>query len=446
MLSRALQAITPATIGILLGGVVAACLAAQSRLLLLLAIGASLYLLLLLVVVTAVRPRRAAVWCIAALAVTLTWTGIGSGVGTGLSVAELAPLATIPLALVVSDFDLGGRTGRQWAALSVPVLMTLGGVLAATAPEANSAQVITFAVAAISLMGALFVLMPNTGEVHLLIVGLVSGVLISTVLGLVGMSSPSGRAIGLTTHSNQYAMAAVTMLPLLGYLITERVVPRLPAMVAALVLLAGIFESGSRSGLLALVVVGLLVAYRFGGASASAVYTLLVLVVYAGLTYFPAVAGLPAIARSTGQSSTQGSDDERIEIMERALETLLNGNYVVGTGFVEAHLPHNIILFVWGGFGLLGLVGFTWLVMELGGPVFSRRSSPLAAALALGCLGFLTAVAFNNSLGASFFWLIAGVSLFRSTGQQYASVHATYGSSTLRTSHPADFSRTRGPT
>jgi len=402
---------TPATVGIVLGAAIALCLGTGSRILALLAAAASLYLLLLLLVLTAPRPRRAAILCMAAVAATLTWTGLG--VGSGLSVAELAPLAAVPLALVVSTFDLSGRTGRQWAALGIPVLMTLGGVLAAMAPAADPARLITFAVAAISLMCAVFVLRPDTGEVHLLLVGLISGVLVSTILGLTVLSSASGRSVGLTTHSNQYAIAAVMMLPLLAYLIRQGVVPWVAGSIAVFVLVAGIFQSGSRSGLLALAVVGLVMAYRFGGVYAAALYTFLGGVTYAGLADLPALAGLPAVARSTDSVATQGSDQERIQIMDRALATLLDGDYIIGTGFVGDALPHNIVLFLWAGFGLLGLIGFAWLAVMLIAPAFNRWSSPLSAALALGCLGFLTAVAFNNLVGASFFWLIAGVALFR---------------------------------
>jgi O-antigen ligase len=212
-----------------------------------------------------------------------------------------------------------------------------------------------------------------------------------------------------------------------------------PGGLAGAVLLAGILQSGSRSGLVALAVVGLVLAYRFGGTYAAAAFTLVGAVAYAGLAYIPALAGLPAIARLVDSSATENSDEGRIELMRQALGAILDGNYVIGTGFVADRLPHNVLLFVWGGFGLLGLVVFLWVVTVLVAPAVNRQATALSAALALGCLGFLTAVALNNLVGAGFFWLIAGLSMFR--------IVEPHGSSPARPSlagHPVDLSRTRG--
>jgi len=384
---------------------------APSRVTVLLA-GAGAYFLLLMLVANSTDPRRSAVLSMAGAATTLSWSGLS--IGGSLSVGEVVPLAFLPLAIAGATDDLAYRTRRQTAALATPAVMIVGAVLAsASTPGTSLAPVWIFALAALTLMTSMYVLRPSRRELNILLLGLVAGVVVSTLLGLAVLKEPSGRAIGLTVHPNQYSMAAVLALPLLWHLTRDRVLPRLVAGAGALVMVGGVLQSGSRSGLLALAVVLLVWSYREAG------FYLTFGVLAAGalvLVGANAVLGLtdtPALARLLSSSETADSDAGRIALLTHELSAILDGNYILGIGFGAGRMPHNLVLLVWGGFGLLGLVFFAWLMWVLLAPALSRRSGELSAALALGCLGFTVALMLNNLIGASFFWLTAAIAFFR---------------------------------
>ncbi|HEX2175486.1 MAG TPA: hypothetical protein VHG70_06220 [Nocardioidaceae bacterium] len=369
------------------------------------------YGLLLAVAAVSHDPRRAAVLAIAAVAATFSWSGVP--VVSGLSLAEVAPLACLPFAVVGTTRTSEPRTPLQTAVLAAPPLVTLGGILAGTTHGASLAPVVTFALAAVTLVTTMYLLRPDRRELDVLLLGLIAGIVLSTLVGLVLLREGSGRATGLTIHPNQYSMAAVMAVPLTWHLVRDGFLGRLTGVLGVLVLLAGILESGSRSGLLALAVVLFVWGYRELGffVTGSVAVVFAAIVATAG-SLLPG-ADAPAVRRLTDPTATEQSDQGRLELFESELRAILDGNYILGTGFVEERLPHNILLLLWGGFGLLGLVLFLWLLSVVVGPALRRNSSPVAAFLGLGSLGFAAAVSFNNLVGASFFWFVAAISCFR---------------------------------
>jgi hypothetical protein len=384
---------------------------APSRITLLLA-GAAAYFLLLMLVANSADPRRFAVLAMSGAATTLSWSGIS--VGGSLSVGEVVPLAFLPLAIAGATDNLGYRTRRQTAALATPVVMTAGGVLAsASTPGTSLAPVWIFTLASVTLMTSMYVLRPTRREVNILLLGLVAGVVVSTLLGIAVLKEPSGRAIGLTVHPNQYSMAAVLAMPILWHLARDKVLPRLVAVAGLLAMVGGVLQSGSRSGLLALAVVLLVWSYRetgfyltFGVLAAGALVLL-------GVNAVIGLTDTPAVERLLNASETADSDASRLALLTHELSAILDGNYIFGVGFGAGRMPHNLVLLVWGGFGLLGLVFFAWLMWVLLAPALRRRSGDLSAALALGCLGFTVALMLNNLIGASFFWFTAAIAFFR---------------------------------
>jgi len=384
---------------------------APSRITLLLA-GAAAYFLLLMLVANSGDPRRLAVLAMSGAATTLSWSGIS--VGGSLSVGEVVPLAFLPLAIAGATDDLGYRTRRQTVALATPVVMTVGGVLASVStPGTSLGPVWIFTLAAATLMTSMYVLRPTRGEVNILLLGLVAGVVVSTLLGIAVLKEPSGRAIGLTVHPNQYSMAAVLAMPILWHLARDRVLPRLVAVAGLLAMVGGVLQSGSRSGLLALAVVLLVWSYRETGFYLTFGVLAAASLVLLGVNAVIGLTDTPAVERLLNASETADSDASRLALLTHELSAILDGNYIFGVGFGAGRMPHNLVLLVWGGFGLLGMVFFAWLMWVLLAPALRRRSGELSAALALGCLGFTVALMLNNLIGASFFWFTAAIEFFR---------------------------------
>jgi hypothetical protein len=311
---------------------------------------------------------------------------------------------------------------RSWA-LGGAAAMTAGGIIAALSSGGSFAHIAGFAVVTIPLTLTAARLQPDRDECRWLIAALLAGIVVSTVAGFLLPTPPNGRAVGFTGHSNQYAMMAVMGLPLAWLLYRgssrrNRAVVVAPVATAAAILLAGVLFSGSRSGLLALTVVLTVLVYRQLGA----VPSLLVAVTAVTLV---ALLGLPAVdtpttERLASSTSTAESDAARLDAMRGGLERLGGGEWVLGTSLDDAELlPHNVVLLVWVGMGLLGLFAFGYIVWHGLNPIGKRSRDVEMWGMSVAFAGFLLAISVNNALSVAPAWLI--LALLQSRTQHVAS-------------------------
>ena len=373
-------------------------------------IGVAGLLVAMVVVAVAPYPRAIAIVVMAMTASMFTWTGLP--VLPGLSVGEAIPFLLLVVSVVPGVAGSAPAGKRQLWVLAVPVVMTIGGVAAATEPGASFAPLLTFGIGALCTVFAIHRLQPSQSEANTLLLGMTAGICLSTVLGLAVLSSAAGRAYGLTAQPNQFAMFAVLAIPLVYYLHRAAVLPGIAAIAAEILLVLGVLDSGSRSGLLALSCVLFIALYRWLGIVWALLVAGLVIVLGSWLNVVRLFSGASSVQRITEQTSTQASDTGRETLMLDELRRIGEGAHaIVGTGFSPDRLPHNVFLLVWGGMGLVGLVAFCALVCRIGFTALNRHTHPFPAILAVGATGFLFAVSLNNLVGAAAFWLTAALAL-----------------------------------
>lgn len=366
------------------------------------------YAVLLVVVSSARDPRKVAIRVLAVMAMGLSWTAVTFG---PLSIRDLLPVAMLPVA-VIGMAPARPRPTEHHVAVTAPVLICVGGLVAAVMSGGAWILIATFAMSAVVLMVAMYLLRPDRHEVNVLLCGLLAGIVISLVMGLV-QSGPSGRAIGLTIHSNQLAMTLLMMIPVTVHLMRESVLPRVAGWCVLAVIAAGVLQTGSRSGLLGLAIVLLVWSYHRRGFFATIYLAVAGLALAAAAVFGLGLDSTPAIARLLDPSATAASDAGRLQLLTTEFEAIIDGHMLLGTGFIGERLPHNILLLVWGGFGLLGLLAWGWLMVRLLLPTVQRSSRGTPYLLGLACLGFATVVSLNNLVDAGFFWLMAGIVFFR---------------------------------
>jgi hypothetical protein len=178
-----------------------------------------------------------------------------------------------------------------------------------------------------------------------------------------------------------------------------------PAIAATAVLLSGVLYSGSRSGVLALAVVTIILVHRMFGVFSSLLAAGLSLTLIA-LVGLPSV-DTPATERLSSSTNTAQSDAARLDAMRNGLDQLSGSRWLLGTALPDGQdLPHNIVLLVWIGMGLLGLIAFFTIVWHSQQPLFRRSSDIEAWGLAVAITGFLLALSVNNALPAPPAWLI----------------------------------------
>nr|MBA2558615.1 O-antigen ligase family protein [Propionibacteriales bacterium] len=165
-------------------------------------------------------------------------------------------------------------------------------------------------------------------------------------------------------------------------------------------------QSGSRSGVLAVLAVATVMCWRtvrasrlvalgIGGAAALLLFG------------FPTAAS-PAVARLTESDLTQNSNQERLALADKGIAQV-RLNPVFGTGLPKTDLPHNVILLVWGGMGLIGLIAFLVLVVHVVRGALGSPRGPERWLLSLSAFGFLIVVSLNNSIGTPVAWFVIGL-------------------------------------
>lgn len=318
-------------------------------------------------------------------------------------------------------------------------LIIIGGLIGAVASGAGDDNLLYVARLGMSAFIPLLALRrvnPTPRELRWLTGAWVGGVLISATVALLGPAAASGRLIGLTGHPNQLAMMAAMAMPLLVVLLASSrpdPAPDSPSprprsqliqspllirgpLIRGLVLLATIgllltvvVLTGARSGLLATGVVITLIAYRYVGLTATAVvgFVSAAVLILAGVPQALSQESTSAFARFASDDLTTHSDTERAELIETQLEQLTGFTAVVGAGFeVGTMRPHNLLLHIWGSAGLLGLLGLAGLTVPILLQALRRRRSvhPMAIALAIGFIGYLVALSFNNAFELPYVW------------------------------------------
>jgi O-antigen/teichoic acid export membrane protein len=378
------------------------------------------------------HPRRItlAAWTATLLLIPMNKLRLATSVSLGDVFLVVAVAST--LVEVIHKKHIGLR--RAHLRLGGLLLILVGGAIAtllATDPVPSFTNVLRFGVAAFGSLIALVMWSPGERERPILLSAFLVGCTLSAGLGLLFLKDSSGRSQGLTLQPNHLALTCLLGLGIALGFTTGRRSSRWLAWVAVVILLAGVFESGSRAAALAtpVVVLGCFLLDRRTGR----VYWLAVIgsVALAGLA-----TGSLAVGQSTSlgrlfqsQASVAGSNAVRVSTLSQNVTEYL-GKPVTGVGFSHATAAHDVylqLLVAGGPIALAGFLAFFWsltrrsttLMRNL--PRSSYRTS--IAGLTAGMLGYLVYSLFQNTLWERYLWLYLGLlAATRWTGRATSSV------------------------
>lgn len=295
----------------------------------------------------------------------------------------------------------------------------------------------------------LFFILVNTTQtkqtLEKLLLALIGSGLLVAIVALVGPTNIEGRALGIyaldaTSSPNFLALflAPLTSLTLAFTFYSKDNRVKVASGISFALMLIALVMSGSRGGLLATGLgVGLVILWqllkRIEGKARSfivgASFGFLILVLMA--SWFiakPDFSDQPSHRAAT-------SNNLRYEIWRSTIVDILPRTYLLGTGlgnfqpyFTEitkqrvnfpeyispwARSPHNIFLTIWVNLGLLGLVGFLWLLIQFFIDIFRKKpGAVLGQMLALTMVtllvhGLVDAAYWKNDLAALFWILVA---------------------------------------
>lgn len=356
------------------------------------------------VIASARDPRRVGVNTIAVVLAACVASGVKAA-GT-LPVSAVVPSAVLALTLVPGVCRGSSSRPRELWGLAIALMFSIGGIIATTAGAGSFTTIGVFVISTLPVVAGMWRLNPDLAEIKRLVTGLVAGVAISTVLGIVALRYPSGRAVGLTHQPNQFAMQIAVVVPLLALLWLGGTVRTWLYAPLLIVFMVGELQSGSRSGALGLGIVLVVLLWRtlsplpFVGVA-------LVLVSAFMLFGIPSAAS-PTVSRITQPSLTQNSDTGRLALADEGLRQV-RLDPVFGTGLPREALPHNVILLVWEGMGLVGVLAFIVLLRFVLPGALGRLRGHERWLLSLSVLGFVVVESVNNSLEAPLGWAVLGL-------------------------------------
>jgi hypothetical protein len=303
--------------------------------------------------------------------------------------------------------------------LAAIVMIVGGGLLGSFFASSLSASVtglFKFGAATIILPVLFGLWRPDITKLRAVSWGIVLGSTVSDIAGILFIRTV-GRAQGLSTHPNHLALASVMAVGIgLGLAYSTGARGRLILAGALPILMIGTLLSGSRSGLVAEVLVVAIIALLTHDRK-------LIVSALAATVVFGAAVGLglvghsgtSAIGRLLGGGGAGGSDQQRSLTINAALHTIVR-HPVTGGGFELALSTHEIILEVAATAGIFGVVGLGlagWLVLR---PTWVRyrwgtqRSHASGDLLLIGAMaavgGFYANGIFGNQLYDRYIWIV----------------------------------------
>ena len=256
-----------------------------------------------------------------------------------------------------------------------PFLMGVGGIVAfglissalAPAPAASLNVLVRLIVGALMLPLVFMLWRPGRGVMTWFAAAYVAGNGISVLQGLAtGVVSVEGRYIGLTEHPNilgLISMLAVALVPFLYAEVPSRL--RWLVLVGGAVSAYGVWMSGSRAALAGTVVLALVYLMLSRSIEHGLVlFGLSIVPLYlVGRTFSSDTADSSPLGRLRGGGSATLSDIDRDNLHAVAIDKFLH-HPVLGNGFADASLAHNIYLQVAAAGGVVGVLFFLVIVVS----------------------------------------------------------------------------------
>lgn len=375
-----------------------------------------LALILVLLTQRGVSGLTLALMAVTAFALPMNGLRLGGPVAVGDLVLAVA-VGLIGLSrLAGSTATPYSHYGRFLLATSVMVLGGLVGTFFTADLPVSLADLLRFTVSTAGIFLLFLVWAPDRHELRVLTWAFTAGAVVNVTVGILYISDYTGRAVGLSVHSNHLGMSsALGFGAAVGLALTSSSTRRFLAVAMAVILTVGVVLSGSRAALGAEVVavlVVLVITQNWRLLRAASLITIIAVAALSlGLVDLPAS---NALTRAAGDSTAQRADEARAEYLAQTLEEL-GRHPVTGVGFDFAKLAHNVYLQVLVSAGLVGLLGFLGIVFLVRQIAFSTvaRRDLWVAAMVSSYVGYLAAATVSNILWDRWLWfylaLVVGV-------------------------------------
>jgi O-antigen ligase len=295
------------------------------------------------------------------------------------------------------------------------------GTLVAPNPAASMTNLTRFTLSCVGPVLLVFAWRPDPEALRRFTWLWIAGATTSAAFALVSAGDAAGRPKGLATHPNQLAVISSLAAALaFAAAISERRGRRWVAVAAYAVVSLAVLRSGSRAGLIALVVAVLVVLGRtrrtrrdvrhLAGAMAGLLFVAVALLSTGSLS----VGRHDAVRRFLGDRTAVLSDEGHVALLVAGLHTAA-AHPLTGAGFQDALRSHNIYVEVAASGGVAALAGLLLVmatIIRAGIGAERRDGEWLTTGFVAGFAGYLVAGLFQNILWDRYLWLYAAMLLW----------------------------------
>jgi hypothetical protein len=357
-----------------------------------LALLAAVYLSLLAVIG---RERTAVATLMAAFGTAPMAKGLAPSPEVPVTPTDL--LLLVGVALLVPA--LLTRTVRPPGAylVGISVIFVTGWLATAfsTAPLSSALELVQWLALIGGLVGVVALWQPTSTVVVLLLGSYVAGHMVSLSVAFVDGPLEGGtRYVGLTHHPNALAEAGLMAVASLMYLfyVRRQLWYRLAVLGLAALCLQSVLMSGSRAAVVVIAGLVLMIPFVERSVVKGFVMALGGALLICALPLVVAASGEgSAISRLAGTQDAASSDRLREQATELGIE-MFRASPIIGNGFAHVVEVHNVVVAVAAASGVIGLVGFLFVLYSLTRPLFGRHELRRVCYTAWAYVGLMAAV------------------------------------------------------
>jgi len=281
------------------------------------------------------------------------------------------------------------------------LLIGIGLLCIAAVPDPAAVQGAMRLAYAIGFIPAVFALWgPDLKTLGVLGLFYVFGAVISVLGGVLNGTDPDGRNHGLSLHPNGMAAACILAIALAPLVAATLPRFRMVAGGCVVILLYGLWISGSRGALIALAV--LVLAYTIRKQSVPLLLTsvgALTGAFYVAITTPQTSSN--ALARLLGGRGSSDADGQRQLAVTKALHEITQ-NPFLGAGFSHIREAQNSLLEVAAAIGVPAMLAFFTVLIGLATPVFSKDK--IVQTLGYPAIGFIGLALTSDTVSDTFAW------------------------------------------
>lgn len=341
------------------------------------------------------RERTAVLTMMAAFATAPMAKGLASAPDAPLTPTDL--LLALGIALLIPTLLTRSVRPPGTYLIGAAAIFVTGWLATAVSSDAltSALEFVQWLVLIVGLVCVVALWQPTAVVVSLLLGSYVAGHLASVVVAFAdGPLEGGNRYVGLTHHPNALAEAGLMAVAALLYLfyLRRQLWYRLLVLGSAALCVQSVLMSGSRAALL--VVAALVVMIPLVERSVLKGFVMALggaLLICALPAVMAASSDGSALDRLAGTQDSAGSDRIREEATEKGLEEFL-ASPVIGNGFAHVVDVHNVVVAVAMATGIIGLVGFFFVLYSLTRPLFGPHPLRRLCYPAWAYVGLMAAV------------------------------------------------------